>query len=1038
MAIFKCKICGGTLEITSGETVATCEYCGTKQTLPKLDDEKKANLFDRANHFRRNNDFDKAMGIYEQILNEDTEDAESYWSIVLCRYGIEYVEDPSSRKRVPTVNRAQFTSVFDDEDYKSAIKYADAHQKELYEKEATAINEIQKGILAISGQEKPFDVFICYKETDASGRRTQDSVLATELYHELTREGYKVFFSRITLEDKLGTAYEPYIFAALNSSKVMVVLGTKPEHFTAVWVRNEWSRYLALIKQGQKKMLIPAYRDMDPYDLPEEFSHLQAQDMSKLGFMQDLVRGITKLVSVDNASAVKETVVVQSSVSGNASALVKRGFLALEDGNWNKADEFFEQALNQDAEDAQAYLGKLMAELQVKTQSSLKNCKEPFDNSTNYQKAIRFADSALASELKGYISFIKDRNAKKARDEYNESIYLRALEEYKSSDIGKLNDAIELFTEIADWKDSKEFIGKCQAKIEQIRVQEENERIERERLAEEKRLEDERQKELKRIAKEKAKKRNKKLAIIITPIIALIVAFVIVLNFVIIPNSKYNAAIALMNYGKYDEAISAFELLDGYKDSNAQIENCQIAIMDGDMQKALALLNEQKYDEAYAILSTLGNYDNASDKILQNKYDRAIELFNKSEFDSALLLFSQIHDYQDSTTWIDKCNDGINEKVYQKALELYNSQNHETAKQLFETIPLHKDSKSLAKQCGDILSQKVYDEAEAYLKNNDWYKAATTFYSIKDYSDAKTRSLTIWRDNLPQSTVCTKTSITSSNTFAITNDGKVLATGELNKGYGYTDFSSVKDWTNIISISANGHILGLKKDGTVVAVGSNDTNELAVSSWRNIVQISAGGQGSFGVKSDGTVVSTKFIASSSDWKKFDYGQNDISSWEDIVYISASDFHTVGLKADGTVVAVGKNDDGLQQCGVDSWKDIVFIAAHTTGTYGVKADGTVVKTTSGYNVSSWRNIKSISVGDYHIVGLKQDGTVVATGGSVADNGELDVSNMKNIVAVVAGYNYTVALKSNGTLSALGLVNHSDGRGKVGGWSNIKIP
>ena len=88
MAIFKCKICGGTLEITSGETVAICEYCGTKQTLPKLDDEKKANLFDRANHFRRNNDFDKAMGIYEQILNEDTEDAECYWSIVLCRYGI--------------------------------------------------------------------------------------------------------------------------------------------------------------------------------------------------------------------------------------------------------------------------------------------------------------------------------------------------------------------------------------------------------------------------------------------------------------------------------------------------------------------------------------------------------------------------------------------------------------------------------------------------------------------------------------------------------------------------------------------------------------------------------------------------------------------------------------------------------------------------------------------------------------------------------------------------------------------------------------
>ena len=80
----------------------------------------------------------------------------------------------------------------------------------------------------------------------------------------MTKEGFKVFFSRITLEDKLGTAYEPYIFAALNSAKVMVVLGTKPEHFNAVWVKNEWNRYLALIKAGAEKTLIPAYQDMDP------------------------------------------------------------------------------------------------------------------------------------------------------------------------------------------------------------------------------------------------------------------------------------------------------------------------------------------------------------------------------------------------------------------------------------------------------------------------------------------------------------------------------------------------------------------------------------------------------------------------------------------------------------------------------------------------------------------------------------------------------------------------------------------------------
>ena len=132
MSTFKCKMCGGTLEISESERVATCEYCGTKQTLPRLDDDRKANLYDRANHFRRNNDVDKAAGIYEQILNEDKTDAEAYWSLVLCRYGIEYVEDPATHRRLPTVNRAQFTSVFDDDNYKSALEYASIEQREIY------------------------------------------------------------------------------------------------------------------------------------------------------------------------------------------------------------------------------------------------------------------------------------------------------------------------------------------------------------------------------------------------------------------------------------------------------------------------------------------------------------------------------------------------------------------------------------------------------------------------------------------------------------------------------------------------------------------------------------------------------------------------------------------------------------------------------------------------------------------------------------------------------------------------------------------
>ena len=475
MAVFKCKMCGGALEINDNQTVATCEYCGTTQTLPKLDDDKRANMYDRANHFRRNNEYDKAMGIYEQILNEDNTDAEAYWSLVLCKYGIEYVEDPTTHKRIPTVNRAQYTSVFDDDNYKSALQYADGYQKQVYQEEAKAINEIQKGILAISQNEEPFDVFICYKETDNAGRRTPDSVLANDLYYQLTQEGFKVFFARITLEDKLGTAYEPYIFAALNSAKAMVVLGTKPEYFNAVWVRNEWSRYLSLIKQGQKKVLIPAYKDMDPYDLPDEFSHLQAQDMSKLGFMQDLIRGIKKIVNADapTATVVKETVV---SGQTNIAPLLKRAFMFLEDGNWASADEYCEKVLDIDPENAQAYLGKLMANAQIRKKELFSTLANPFNNLLYYDKVMRFGDEALKEELNGYIAAINERNEKNRLErerKHAEEVYERAkmsLNTALTSD--DYAAAAALFEQIPEYKDSQTLASTCRERAKSSEEQE--------------------------------------------------------------------------------------------------------------------------------------------------------------------------------------------------------------------------------------------------------------------------------------------------------------------------------------------------------------------------------------------------------------------------------------------------------------------------------------------------------------------------------------------------------------------------------------
>ncbi len=457
--VFKCKMCDATLPVKSGERVITCEYCGSEQTLPGLGDERLLNLYDRASHYRRNNEFDKAQALYEEILAENPNDSEIYWSVILCKYGIEYVEEGG--KRVPTVNRTQTDSIFNDIHYQSALKYATPEQSAVYEAEAKRIDEIQKDILAISRKEEPFDIFICYKETDEDGRRTLDSVLAMDLYEILQKEGYKVFYARITLEDKFGEAYEPYIFAALQSSKVMIAVGTKPEHFEAVWVKNEWSRYLALIKNGATKTLIPAYKDMNPYDMPKEFAHLQAINMGELGFQQDLLTGIRKIFATWEESTKDASVNDESDAFVNVDGLLNRGFFSLEEKEWELAGDCFDKVLEQDKTDARAYLGKLLVDLKVPGRNELENCSTPFENNKNYRKILMLGNEEM-------ILFVNDA-LERSKAIATAALYEQTIRVYENT---LFEDALlkcaEKFESFGDYKDSIVMAEKCRQRAVEV------------------------------------------------------------------------------------------------------------------------------------------------------------------------------------------------------------------------------------------------------------------------------------------------------------------------------------------------------------------------------------------------------------------------------------------------------------------------------------------------------------------------------------------------------------------------------------------
>ena len=196
-----------------------------------------------------------------------------------------------------------------------------------------------------------------------------------------------------------------------SKQKLLLAIGTKYEHFHAVWVKNEWSRFLKLMAKDKTKVLIPCYKDMDAYDLPDEFKALQSQDMGKIGFMQDLVRGIEKVteINIHETKIVKETVVTNTVSVNNslAAPLIERAFMFLEEEKWSSADEYCEKALDLEPKNAQAYLGKLLANKYKHNIHELKYLdKNDLISDEYFEKTMRFADEELTSMLNDTVQMI--------------------------------------------------------------------------------------------------------------------------------------------------------------------------------------------------------------------------------------------------------------------------------------------------------------------------------------------------------------------------------------------------------------------------------------------------------------------------------------------------------------------------------------------------------------------------------------------------------------------------------------------------------
>ena len=449
-------------------------------------------------------------------------------------------------------------------------------------------------------------------------------------------------------------------------------------------------------------------------------------------------------------------------------------------------------------------------------------------------------------------------------------------------------------------------------------------------------------------------------------------------------------------------------------------------------QAALVLMEEGNYSDAADAFAALGDYGDSVAKEQEARqalelrgkedaYQAAQTLMEEENYAGAADAFAALGNYSDSAQKAQEARQ-MQETVesYQAAQALMEEENYTSAANAFAALGNYSDSAAKEQEARQMQETVKSYQAGLTLMDDGKYMQAMWAFSDLDYRDSAEKAQAA-RTRYLSAQPATISGVW--HTVGLRADGTVVAIGD--NGYGQCDVSSLKD---IVAIAAGtSHTVGLRTDGTVVAVGGNVYGDCNVSGWKDIVAIATGSWYTVGLRADGTVVA---IGDNG------YGQCDVSGWKDIVAIAAGDWNTVGLHADGTVVAVGPNN--LGQCNVSDWKDIVAIAPGNSHTVGLRADGTVVAVGNNgcgeCDVSGWKDIVAIAAGDSTTVGLRADGTVVAVGSN--GFGECDVSGWKDIVAIAAGAYCTVGLRADGTMVAVG--RNSSGQCDVSGWKNIRVP
>lgn len=506
-----------------------------------------------------------------------------------------------------------------------------------------------------------------------------------------------MFFPRITLEDKAGSEWEPYIFGAVCSARVMLVVGTEADSFEDIWVRNTWSRFI--IGGSEGKAVIPLLYGASPDVLPVELARFQATDASALGFEQDLIQRIKSLISgkADEAETTERN------------PLVRRAYIFLEDGDHASAENMcrrFEQSLP-----AEAALVRLLIEYGLNSEDALGGLSADIMKSENYRIAMQTGDEALRARLK--------KHALSAQ--YN--LFKNSLQ--SASDETACLSAANGFYQLGDYKDSADMAALAKEKAAKLGAKSIQTGFED--LSGD-------------VYSAKIKPIRKRfftplrIGLLAGGVCAAALVAVVICNSGMKPVSDivssesvysdeqaklYERATELFNEGGYAEAETVFASLGNYQKSSYMAKECRY-------KQAEQLFADGEVKRAREIFSGLGNHGNSLNMLKECDYAIAVELEKQGELKSAAEAFEALGVFSDSKARKNRC-------LYQLALESFECGDFDYAEEIMESLGYYEDSPQQ-------LCKIKYAHAERYFTAGNYTAAYELFSSLGDYSDSAERA----------------------------------------------------------------------------------------------------------------------------------------------------------------------------------------------------------------------------------------------------------------------------------------------------------